>query len=420
MVAGAPMDDPISHKLEEPPPPAAPLRVALVTSSYAYIQDGVALTLHRLVAFLEARGVEVLVFTPTSNEAGFDYPGHIVPVPALPMPLRPEYRLTLGFSRGARAGLEAFRPDLIHVAVPDILGHQAVNLGAHLGVPVVASYHTRYETYLAHYGLGILADFIGRRIAAFYRRCREVYVPSRSMADALAASGGAGEVHLWSRGVDTVRFDPAKRSAAWRRARGIGEDEVILLFASRLVREKRLATLVDMFARLAAAGVAHRAVIVGDGPERDSLVASLPGAMFPGFLTGEDLAEVYANADIFVFPSDTETFGSVTLEAMASGLPTLCADATGSRSLVVGGVTGFLEPADDGEAFYRRARTLIEDEALRRRMGAAARARSLAFSWDEAMGSLLDRYRAVVAEAALRPTSPAPRTLTRTASPVHP
>ena len=406
MVAGRPMSGPktldledpnakLSHSLRPSGGRSRTLRVALVTSSYAYIQDGVALTLNRLVAFLEAQGVEVLVFTPTSKTPTFTYPGEVVSIASIPLPLRPEYRLPLGLTRSARARLEAFKPDLLHVTAPDFLGHQAVALGEKLGLPIVASYHTRYETYLAHYGFGVIADLIGRRINVFYRRCREVYVPSESMAEALGANGDPGTVRLWTRGVDTARFDPARRSAAWRRERDIGEDEVVLLFASRLVREKRLATLADMFQRLKAAGVDCRAVIVGDGPERESLAKALPGALFLGFLTGDALPDAYANADLFVFPSDTETFGSVTLEAMASGLPTLCADATGSRSLVDPGVTGFLEPADSGEAFYRRARELIEDPDRRRAMSLAARERSLRFSWDEAMATLLDRYRTV-------------------------
>ena len=406
MVAGRPMsghdslhlDDrnaKRSHSLPSASRAPGPLRVALVTSSYAYIQDGVALTLNRLVAFLEGCGVEVLVFTPTAETPSFDYPGEVVSVASIPVPLRPEYRLALGLPRPARERLEAFLPDLIHVAVPDILGHQALALGTRLGIPVVASYHTRYETYLSHYGLGVMTDFIGERINAFYRRCREVYVPSDSMAEALAMGEGAGAVRVWTRGVDTERFDPARRSAAWRGARGIGEGEVVILFASRLVREKRLATLTDMFARLSAAGIACRPVIVGDGPEREALRGALPDALFLGFLTGDELPDAYANADIFVFPSDTETFGSVTLEAMASGLPTVCADATGSRSLVDPGVTGFLEPADSGEAFFERARQLIETPELRRSMSRAARTRSLLFTWDAAMGMLLDRYRAV-------------------------
>ena len=367
------------------------LRIALVTSSYAYIQDGVALTLHRLVRYLESHGVEVLVFTPLGEAPAFDYPGKVVPIASMPLPLRPEYRLALGLIGAAKERLEGFKPDLIHVATPDILGHQALDAGRRLGIPVVASYHTRYETYLAHYGMGLLTDFVGDRVNAFYKGCEEVYAPSDSMVAELE-SAGLMNVRLWSRGVDTARFDPSHRSEAWRAERGFSPDGVVVLFASRLVKEKRLATLTDMFHRLDVAGVPHRAMIVGDGPEREALRAELPGALFLGFLTGDALPDAYANADVFVFPSDTETFGSVTLEAMASGLPTVCADATGSRSIVAPGETGFLEPATDGEAFYRRARALIEDAPTRHAMGVAARARSLSFSWDAAMAGLLERY----------------------------
>jgi glycosyltransferase involved in cell wall biosynthesis len=136
-------------------------------------------------------------------------------------------------------------------------------------------------------------------------------------------------------------------------------------------------------------------MFVGDGPERGFLEREAPGALFEGFITGEDLARAYASSDIFFFPSDTETFGNVTLEAMASGLPAVCADATGSRSLVVEGETGLLIPVDDEEGLYRAVRQLVLDDALRARMGQAARARSLTFSWDEAMGGLLARYEAL-------------------------
>ena len=141
---------------------------------------------------------------------------------------------------------------------------------------------------------------------------------------------------------------------------------------------------------------AHRVVIVGDGPDRGFVERALPHAIFTGFLSGEDLATAYASSDLFVFPSDSESFGNVTLEAMASGLPCVCADATGSRSLVVPDQTGFLASADDADGFARAATALIEDAGLRRRMGEAARARALSYSWDETMARMLCYYRALV------------------------
>ena len=376
-----------------------PLRVALVTSSYAYIADGVALTLNRLVGYLLAKGVEVLVFTPMVARPALAHQGNVVAAPSMALPLRPEYRLSFGLGAQGRRRLKAFDPDIIHIAVPDILGHSALMAGRRLGRPVVASYHTRYETYLKFYGLDRLRGFLSRRIGDFYRACREVYAPSPSMIEELAAQGTGDNVHLWMRGVDTDRFNPAKRSKGWRDARGIGPDEIVVVFVGRLVREKRLDTLIDTFDRLRAARIAVRALIVGDGPERARLEAALPDALFTGYLTGESLAEAYACADVFTFPSDTETFGNVTLEAMASGLPTVCADATGSRSLVEPGVTGYLNGAADGEAFFRDVARVARDAALRARMGVAARERSRRFSWDATMAGLLSRYEAVVAAA---------------------
>jgi glycosyltransferase involved in cell wall biosynthesis len=378
--------------------PSRRLKVALVTGSYHFIKDGVALTLNRLVAYLQSQGVRVLVFAPAAP-AAFAHEGRMVSVPSTPLPLRPEYRLALGLPGGPRRLLESFAPDIIHIATPDLMGHEAQRQGRRLGVPVVASYHTRYETYLKHYGLGFLEGEAARRIGGFYQACEEVYVPSPSMAEILLASGACGNIRLWGRGVDTARFDPARRSQAWRARHGFGPDDLVVTFVSRLVREKRLATLAQSLRLAAARGVDHRVLVVGDGPDRAWLAGQLPGAVFTGFLEGEELATAYASSDLFFFPSDTETFGAVTLEAMASGLPTLCADAAGSRSLVDPGVTGFLADAADAPAFADLIGMLALSPARRRALGASARARSLTFSWDEVMAALLRRYEVVAAAA---------------------
>jgi phosphatidylinositol alpha 1,6-mannosyltransferase len=370
------------------------LRIALVTSSYNYIADGVALTLNRLVGYLESQGVEVLVFAPTAQKPAFVHNGTIVPVPSIPLPGRPEYRLVLRMPGDVKRQLLDFKPDIIHVAVPDLLGHAALALANAQGIPAVATYHTRYETYLRHYWY--LAPFEGlltRILRRFYGACREVYVPSDSTRDALLADGLKDNFKPWPRGIDTKRFDPAKRSAAWRAGHGIGADELVVLHVSRLVREKRLDTLT---AALNKISLPHKVMIVGDGPDRGTVERELPQAIFNGFLSGDELAAAYASSDIFVFPSDSESFGNVTLEAMASGLPTVCADATGSRSLVVPGETGFLAPADDAQGFARHITALAQDTALRRRLGQAARARALTFSWDETLARMLGYYRALL------------------------
>lgn len=369
-----------------------PLRVALITSSYCFIRDGVALTLNRLVRYLERQGVSVLVITPTTRTPALEPAGTIVSAPSLPFPLRSEYRLTLGLNAAVRRRLTAFDPDIVHVATPDFLGHQALDWAEARGLPAVGSFHTRYETYLEHYHLKVLERWVVDTCARFYGRCREVYVPSASMVAVLEAEG-ARNLALWSRGVDAAQFAPEKRDLGWRRSLGVADDEIIVAFVSRLVREKRLATVVETADLLAKAGHRPRFLFVGEGPEWAPLRLAMPQALFTGRLEGEALARAYASADIFFFPSDTETFGSVTLEAMASGLPTLCADATGSASLVIEGETGYLHGPADARAFAERIIGLSREQDRRLRMGRAGRRRALEFDWDKVMQTLLDRYR---------------------------
>ena len=372
-----------------------PLRVALVTSSYNFITDGVALTLNRLVGWLGTQGVQVKVFAPTGPKPALAHQGELISVPSMPLPGRPEYRLAFGLGSDAQRRLLDFKPDLIHIAVPDLLGLAALKLAQKHNIPVVASYHTRYETYLRHYWyLRGLEKPLKRYLRWFYGAAREVYVPSWSVRAALLADGLRDNFKPWPRGIDTARFDPRKRSTAWREHHGIGPDEIVVLHVSRLVREKRLDTLTAALRQLT---VPHRVLIVGDGPEREFVQGELPNAIFTGFLAGEDLAAAYASSDIFVFPSDSESFGNVTLEAMASGLPCVCADATGSRSLVAAGETGFLAPADDAAAFARHITTLAQGRALRAALGGAARLRAQSFSWEETLAKMLGYYRAVLA-----------------------
>lgn len=373
------------------------LRVALVASSYNYIKDGVALTLNRLVAYLARQGVEVLVIAPVGKAPAFAHQGTLVPVPSVALPARPEYRFALGMGRQAIEKLRAFRPDIMHIALaPDLLGLGALKLARAMKIPAVASYHTRFETYLEHYWYA--AAFTGALrsyLRHCYGACREVYVPSQSMLEELLAHGFKDNMRLWPRGVDAERFHPGKRSVEWRRSRGLGENDVVVAFVSRLVREKQLATLTAALTTLTTRGVAYRSLIVGNGPERASLQRELPDAVFTGFLDGAELATAYASSDVFVFPSETETFGNVTLEAMASGLPSVCADATGSRSLVQNGQTGYLVTPRRPLEFADAIAHLARDGDLRRMMGKNARARSLAFSWDDSMARILGYYRSV-------------------------
>jgi glycosyltransferase involved in cell wall biosynthesis len=209
------------------------------------------------------------------------------------------------------------------------------------------------------------------------------------MIDELSRRGIRGELRLWSRGVDRERFSPLHRSETWRARIGVGEAVPVVLFVGRLRREKGARRLADLLSWLAARGPSHRAVIVGDGPEERALRRRLPDARFLGRLDGPALGEAYASSDLFVQPSDTETFGNVTLEAMAAGLPVVGVDAPGSRSLIDPGISGLLVAAED---LAPATAGLLRDPARRRAMGARARERSSAYSWGSALDQLVDQY----------------------------
>ncbi|MEM9750736.1 MAG: glycosyltransferase family 1 protein [Pseudomonadota bacterium] len=376
------------------------LRIALFSGNYNYQRDGANMALNRLVDFMERQGAEVLVFSPTSQEPAFEPAGTLVSVPSAPIPFRSEYRIAFGLPKRIRSQIVDFKPNLIHLSAPDLLGRAALRLSARLGVPAVASFHTRFDTYLRYYGLSMLEPAARGLMRSFYSNCEHVYAPSESVAQTLREQGWGRDVRLWSRGVDHTQFQPERRDMAWRRSMGIADTEVAVAFVGRLVLEKGLECFGRVVDTLRARGVAFRPLIVGDGPERQWMEERMPesaGAVFTGFLEGEDLARAYASADVFFNPSKTETFGNVTLEAMASGLPTVCANATGSRSIVVDGETGYLVETSQANGYADALQRLLQDADLRAAMSASALVRSRDFGWDVVMLGLLAQYEEVLA-----------------------
>lgn len=383
------------------------IRLALFSGNYSNVRDGANRALNRLVEFIERKGGEVLVFSPLVKKPAFKGYGRIMPTPSVPLPFRPEYRITFPMRRSHIKRLDAFKPNIIHLSAPEWLGYSALQYAEKRGVPAVASVHTRFETYLRYYNLQFLEPLLMRYLRHFYGRCEQVYAPSESLAQTLIEQGLCERPLMWTRGVNCECYHPDKHDPAWRRAMGVADDEKVVTFVSRLVLEKGLAVVVAAHRRLQKQGVKHRLLIVGEGPERERLKRDLPDAIFTGFIEGEELARAYASSDVFLFPSLTETFGNVTLEAMASGLPTVCADATGSRSLVRHGETGFLAAPNDVADFARGVALVIGDDDLRARMGHAARRRSESFGWDAVMGRLLDNYRRLAPAAENEEPAPA-------------
>ena len=402
-----------AHSRGDGQPQEPPKRVALFTGAYNHIADGVSLTLNRLVDHLERQGVDVRVFAPTVDDPALDHAGTLVPVPSVAVPGRSEYRFTLGITPSVRKELEAFAPTLYHIATPDLLGRHALSVARSTETPVVASYHTHFSSYLKYYYLDLFESALWGYLRRFYQQCEQVYVPSAAMAEILRDHGITDGLRLWERGVETDRFTPARRSLDWRRAHGIGDDEVVVAFVSRLVWEKGLDVYADVIERLERQGIPHRSLVVGDGPAREELEERLSNTVFTGFLDGKELARAYASSDVFLFPSDTETFGNVTLEAMASGLPTVCARAVGSRDLVDDGTTGRLCPPGDVEVFTDAVRQLVLDDGLRNRMGTAAHERAQDFTWETILDKMNRYYDEVLGRRPAASESPSPVVATR-------
>lgn len=390
-------------------PMCRPRRIALFSGNYNYVMDGPVRALNKLVAYLEAQGVEVLIFAPTAKNAAFEHEGTLVSVPSVSLPGRGEYRLGLGLPRSVRKKLKDFAPDLIHLAAPDLLGHRALKWAEQNGVPAVASFHTRFDTYPRYYKMAWLEKYVTAFMRRFYQRCEEIYAPSPCMADILRDQNMARSIGIWSRGVDANLFQPARRSKQWRRVNGIADSETVIAFVGRLVLEKGLGVFADTIDLLEKRGHQVRALVVGDGPERDDFQARMPNAVFTGHLAGEELATAYASSDIFFNASITETFGNVTLEAMASGLPAVCADATGSRSLVQHGTNGFLAHDVSATAFADRLGQLLNDPDLQVKMASASHDRSRAYLWDNILGGMYQNYCHVLThyiENGMRPNQP--------------
>lgn len=369
------------------------LRVALFSGNYNYTRDGANQALNLLVAHLLAAGATVRVYSPTSKHPAFPPTGDLVSVPAIPFPgERGEYKIARGLPRRPRRDLEAFAPNIVHVSAPDFLGQAALRWARRRGIATLASLHTRFETYPRYYGLAVIEPAIVALLRRFYRRVDKVMVPGESMAELLRDWGVETPIGIWSRGMDHDRFSPARRDLTWRRGLGIADTDVALGFLGRLVKEKGLDIFAAVSRELQARGVPHKVLVVGQGPARDWFASQVPQAVFAGFQSGDDLGRAVASMDVFFNPSVTETFGNVTLEAMAAGVPVVAARATGAIDLVDEGVTGYLVPPRDVSAYADAIQRIVAEPALRDSLGAAGHAKAAGYSWEKANQAVLDAY----------------------------
>ena len=372
------------------------LRIALFSGNYNYVRDGANQALNRLVGYLQRQGAQVRVYSPTTDSPAFEPTGDLISIPSVSLPRRREYRLGLGLSPAVRRDLAEFRPNIVHISAPDIIGHRAVSWARSRRLPAVASVHTRFETYLAYYRLQGLEPLVRALMRRLYRRCDAIVAPAESTAAILRAQRMSRDISIWTRGVDRAQFNPGRRDMEWRRGLGIADDELVVAFLGRIVIEKGLDVFADAIDALAARGVKHRALVVGEGPERPWFERRLPGAVFVGHQEGANLARALASTDVFLNPSITEAFGNVTLEAMACALPVVAAVATGATNLVRDGESGTLVEPGDSEAFADALEAYARDPGLRLRHGAAGLAFAETQDWDTINSAVLKVYRRVV------------------------
>ncbi len=361
------------------------MRVALLAESFLPHMNGVTGSVLHVLRHLAAEGHETLVIAPRAGEVDADLHGARTELlRSVPLPGYPDVRVV--FARAARlaAILREFRPDVVHLASPFVLGWQGIAAADALRVPAVAVYQTDVAAYADKYGMPHATALVARHIARLHRRATLTLAPSGASLRQLEELG-VDRLRRWGRGVDTALFTPARRSSAWRASHAPGE--AIVGYVGRLAPEKQVD---DLAALQSLPGV--RLVVVGDGPARPALERVLPGAVFTGHLRGTALAEVMASLDVFVHPGESETFGQTIQEALASGVPVVATGTGGPVDLVRSSIDGWLYRPGDLRDLRARVADLVGDEGKRRAFALAARESVQERTWDAVCRQLVEYY----------------------------
>ncbi|WP_374435945.1 glycosyltransferase family 4 protein [Inhella sp.] len=375
------------------------LRIALVTETYPPEVNGVAGTVARIVEGLRELGHELQLVRPrqhkaeqAQSEAGFAE----LLMRGLPIPRYPQLRMGLPAKRALLRRWSFERPDVVHIATEGPLGWSALQAARQLRLPVLSEFRTNFHAYSQHYGVGWLRHPIHAYLRKFHNQCQLTLVPSEDLRVTLAGQRFE-RLAVVARGVDTERFHPARRDPALRAHWGAGPDSPVLLCVGRLAAEKNLELLLDAYAALRLRAPQARLVLVGDGPERERLRQRCPDAVFCGLQIGTALAAHYASADLFAFPSLTETFGNVVPEALASGLPVVAFDYAAAAKLLREGPAGRLVPLGQRQAFCEAVAELCSQPGTLQRAGQAARAVALCQGWPAIVAGVESHYRALLA-----------------------
>jgi glycosyltransferase involved in cell wall biosynthesis len=369
------------------------LAIAFVTETFPPEVNGVAMTIGRLVGGLRDRGHRVSVIRPQQDKA--DAGGeHELALPGFPLPGYPGLRFGMPAGRRLTRQWRLNRPDLVHVVTEGPLGWSAVSVARKLGIPVTSGFHTNFDRYSVHYGIGWIRPALAAYLRALHRRTLATMVPTAALAADLAGEGLTG-VRVVGRGVDTELYHPSRRDSALRQRWGVEGEGPVCLYVGRVAAEKNLALTQKAFAAIQIVHPKAKMVWVGDGPSAKQLAVDHPDHHFAGMRTGEDLAAHYASADLFLFPSLTETYGNVVAEAMASGLPVIAYRSAAAAELIVSEKNGMVVSPGDERAYVDAAMWMLEDAARLGEMAEAARQTMLPRSW----AGVVESFERVASEA---------------------
>ncbi len=371
------------------------MKIALYSGTYVKDKDGAVKSIYQLVASFRNNGHEVAVWSP-DVASGDNHNGLCVHrMPSVPILLYPDYKLGF-FTDGTRLQLESFAPDMVHISTPDIIGREFLLYARKKNIPVVSAFHTDFPSYFSYYHLGFAVKYAWKYLTWFYNNCDIVLAPNEGVRSKLAGYA-IQNIEIWSRGVDRELFNPLRRSEKLRSAWNAAGRSVIV-YVGRFVLYKDIEVVMRVYDRFMQGEYADRVrfVMIGSGPEEEAMRRRMPEAVFTGYLTGEELPEAYASGDIFLFPSTTEAFCNVALEALSSGLPVVVSDVGGCRDIADRSTGGVVVHQGRVCDFYSRCLELLDDSLIYREMRACGLAYAETQSWSSVNGFVIGRYQELV------------------------
>jgi glycosyltransferase involved in cell wall biosynthesis len=371
--------------VEDYPATRPSLRIAVVTETWPPEVNGVAMTLAKLVQGLSHRNHDVQLIRPRQTKTDSpmsDSSLEEVLMRGMPIPRYPELKLGLPSKKTLVKTWTLRRPDVVHIATEGPLGWSALQAAKVLKLPVTSDFRTNFQSYSKHYGVGWLRKPIVAYLRKFHNATACTMVPTRELMRTLSQNGFAN-LKVVSRGVDTKLFNISKRDTSLRSSWGATDDTKVLISVGRMAPEKNLDQVLKTYEALKVTGLAFKLVMVGDGPLKEQFQKRYPEIIFPGMLSQSNLAAYYASSDLFIFPSQTETFGNVTLEALASGIPVLAFDCAAARDWVQTGVNGWLVAENNPEGFAAQAVAIFNSKDLLDQITQSTRQQVVHLDWDQ-------------------------------------